>query len=64
MTAPCGLFTGMSLALSVYESKQRGDDYYRSLMNGPWFSGNARRYFLYACDIVIFTFLTYKFLKF
>jgi hypothetical protein len=51
MTAPCGLFTGISLAYSIYESKQRGDDYYRNLMNGPWFNDNARRYYMYSCDI-------------
>jgi hypothetical protein len=66
-TLPCGLFNGFALAYSIYESRQRGDDYYRlsvfdcfslkfvkfrQLMDGPWFNDNARRYFMYACDIV------------
>jgi hypothetical protein len=52
LTIPCGLFSGGALTIAIYQSKQRGDDYYKKLMDGPWFNDNARRYFMYACDIV------------
>jgi hypothetical protein len=52
LTCSCGIFTGISFAFSIYESKSRGDDYYRNLMDGEWFNEKARRYFMYATDIV------------
>lgn len=55
LTSLSGIFTGSSFAFAVYESKQRGKDYYLSLIDGPWFNENAtRNYFSYAVDIVCF----------
>ncbi|KAI6184969.1 hypothetical protein M3Y97_00653900 [Aphelenchoides bicaudatus] len=50
-TVPCGLYSGVTLAYAIYQSRKRGDDYYKKLMDGPWFNTNAKKYFMYAVDI-------------
>ncbi|KAI6196305.1 hypothetical protein M3Y94_01093300 [Aphelenchoides besseyi] len=51
LTIASGMFTGISLVVAIYQTKERGDEFYISQLNENWRQDNDLKYFMYAVDI-------------